>query len=140
MTDMTEAIGVVHYKKGYKYQLVQAFKIQTTVKPPLDVHTDWIDLTKDGMLTLAPGYAWNGPNWPAIDTETFRRGSLVHDALYQLIADMKISTSMRAGADHMLRTVCVDSGMWPPRAWWVWAGVRIFGRKYATAINPTLVA
>ena len=62
------------------------------------------------------GYGRDGPSGPTLDTRDFIRGSLVHDALYQL---------MREGLlDHSIHR---EDGMTALRAWWVYQGVRLFG-------------
>jgi len=75
----------ITYKNGYKYQLYNNYKIKTTIYPKSNITTDFIDLDKNGTLTIKKGYAWDGASGIAIDTCNFMRGSLVHDALYQLM-------------------------------------------------------
>jgi len=41
----------------------------------------------DGGLLIKAGYSWDGPSGSAIDTKNFMQGSLVHDALYQLLRE-----------------------------------------------------
>jgi hypothetical protein len=41
------------------------------------------------------GYAWNGPSGPTLDTRNFMRGSLVHDALYQLMREGRMDNGLR---------------------------------------------
>jgi hypothetical protein len=91
-----------------------------------------LDLRKSGILRIRKGYAWDGPSGPAIHTKSFMRGSLVHDALYQLIRERKLMLSDRKEADLILRDICIDDGMDRFRVKWVYAAVRRFGESSAT--------
>ena len=74
----------IKYRSGYKYQLVEEYQVRVSLIPENDIKTDFIELSTEGMLIIKKGYAWDGPSGPTIDTPNFMRGSLVHDALYQL--------------------------------------------------------
>ena len=118
----------IAYKGGYKYQLKQTYTVAIAVIPPAAIHTEYISLEVNGELTLKEGYAWDGPSGPTIDTRSFMRGSLVHDALYQLMRESRLpNEEYREAADKALRTICREDGMWSVRAWWVYHGVRLFG-------------
>ena len=74
------------------------------------------------------GYAWDCPSGPTLDTRNFMRGSLVHDALYQLMRESLLDhTIHREPADRILQSLCREDGMTALRAWWVYQGVRLFG-------------
>ena len=61
------------------------------------------------------------------------RGSLVHDALYQLMRNNFISkVKWRKSADRELRKICLEDGMSFIRAWGVYQAVRLFGGKAAS--------
>ena len=118
----------IKYKGGYKYQLKKTYEVQIELKPGKKIDTEYIKLETDGNLILSNGYAWDGPSGPTFDTLTFMRGSLIHDALYQLMREKFLDHKFhRKTADKILRDICRDDGMWFPRAWWVYAGVRLFG-------------
>ncbi|OIQ00711.1 MAG: hypothetical protein AUK35_02375 [Zetaproteobacteria bacterium CG2_30_46_52] len=120
----------IAYKSGYKYQMVMAYEVNIPIKPALDIFTDYINLTQGGLLTIKKGYAWDGPSGPTIDTPNFMRGSLVHDALYQLMRteDEHFSKGQyRDAADRLLRSMCREDGMSWVRAWWVYHGLKIGG-------------
>jgi hypothetical protein len=95
----------------------------------------FIDL-KGGRLTIKKGYAFDGPSGPTFDTKSFMRGSLVHDALYQLIREGKIDQSCRADADKLLRKICREDGMSWLRSRWVYHSVRMFG---GAAARPSAI-
>ncbi len=123
----------ITYRGGYKYQLVEDYSVRVPVIPDEDVRTEYIDLSTDGDLTIKRGYAWDGPSGPTIDTKDFMRGSLVHDALYQLMRQEYLSKDRwRAEADLELKRMCRQDGMSAIRAWWVHRGVRMGGDPSAS--------
>ena len=123
----------IKYKDGYKYQLTEECEVEVSVTPEQDIRTSYIDLTTNGLLTIKNGYAWDGPSGPTIDTPNFMRGSLVHDALYQLMRNKSINKKeWREKADRDLRRICLEDGMSRIRAWWVYKAVHYFGDKAAS--------
>ena len=74
----------------YKYQLVDPYTLNVGLSGYSVTDQQFIQLTSSGLLTIQPGYAWDGPSGPTWDTPDFMRGSLVHDALYQLIRLQKL--------------------------------------------------
>jgi len=118
----------IKYRSGYKYQLAEDYRVKVRVIPVQDIDTDFIGLTTQGMLLVKEGYAWDGPSGPTWDTKNFMRGSLVHDALYQLMRNRHLSnTRWRAEADNELKRMCLEDGMFRIRAAWVHRGVRVGG-------------
>ncbi|EMO20729.1 hypothetical protein LEP1GSC168_0070 [Leptospira santarosai str. HAI134] len=130
--------------KNYKYELVKSYSFQTDIKTeePIqignpDIKT-FISLDPDGLLHIEAGYAWDGPSGPTIDTKTFMRGSLVHDALYQLMREEKLDRAQyREYADHLLKQICTEDGMNRFRAAYVYKSVRWFGESSATPKDET---
>jgi len=61
------------------------------------------------------------------------RGSLVHDALYQLMRKKQLPVSYKDYADKLLHDICIEDGMSKFRAWYVYHAVRLFGKG---AIKP----
>ena len=123
------------YKSGFKYQLTSDYTVKVGVWPERIVSTGYLSLTPDGMLTILRGYAWDGPSGPTLDTRSFMRGSLVHDALYQLIRMELIPKGERKAADKVLRRICKEDGMRSARAWWVYKAVRRAGGSAADPDN-----
>ena len=120
----------IAYKDGYKYQLHREYAVKTDILPAVYRDLDYLVLALDGMLTIRKGYAWDGPSGPTIDTKNFMRGSLVHDALYQLMREKVLDPAVwREPADRLLREMCREDGMSAARAWWVYQGVRLGGEK-----------
>jgi hypothetical protein len=124
------AVKIVYYRDGYRYQLAEVYQQQTGIIPVSPGGNRFVGLDGAGRLTIAAGYAWDGASGPAINTRNFVRGSLVHDALYQLIRLNVIALADRARADDLLREIVLADGMWPVRAWWVHQAVRLFGSAY----------
>ncbi|MDD4060552.1 MAG: hypothetical protein PHW08_07635 [Kiritimatiellae bacterium] len=119
----------IFYKGGYKYQLKVDYSVSISIHPPKPIQTEYVSLDSSGQLTMKNGYAWDGPSGPTIDTPSFMRGSLVHDALYQLMRENCIDhDTCRDVADRTLQAICIEDGMWRIRAWWVYQGVRLFGK------------
>jgi hypothetical protein len=126
----------IAYKGGYKYQLKHAYEVRIRLLPPEPIRTEWVSLDATGLLSLKAGYAWDGPSGPTIDTQDFIRGSLVHDALYQLIREKHLAPHPhRRLADEILREHCREDGMSAARAWMVFKAVQWFGDPAADPAN-----
>ncbi len=130
----------IQYRAGYKYQLTSDYTIQTEAYPFAPVCTDWLCLDGNGLLTIKKGYAWDGPSGPTFDTPSFMRGSLVHDALYQLISEGALPDFFREYADRTLYRLCRDDGMTSVRAWYVYKAVQAFGESHTKDTKPVLEA
>jgi hypothetical protein len=107
----------IYYREGYKYQLHVSYEVQTGITGQAAIIPDpnstipWVQLFQDGLLRIKAGYAWDGPSGPAIDTRDFMRGSLVHDALYQLMRASKLDQETRPVADELMYRLCIEDGM-----------------------------
>lgn len=126
---MTEQIK---YKKGFKYQLTEKYTISTSIRQVSRIDTRFISLDEEGLLIIKAGYAWDGPSGPTIDTPNSMRGSLVHDALYQLMRMNLLDQSWRGASDKEFRRICLEDGMWKIRANIFYIGVDIFAAKAAS--------
>ena len=88
----------------------------------------WIQLYQGGLFHVARGYCWDGASGPALDTMNFARASLVHDAIYQLIAaGLLPKKPWKLHADRELYRIAREDGMPWWRASWVYGAVRVFG-------------
>ena len=123
--------------RPYKYQLTEEFRLKidlarfpTTIAVP----NEYLCFMGHDLV-ISSGYAWDGPSGPAIDTKTFMRGSLVHDALYQLLRLEAVKLSdlheARKYADELLVELCRQDGMNRFRAWYVYWVVRYFGWQFS---------
>ena len=132
---MANVLNKISYRAGYKYQLAEAWSYQTPIKG-FDARTNhdnpWCSLSERGLLIVRAGYAWDGPSGPTIDTPDFMRGSLAHDALYQLMREGALPQTCREAADKLLRDICREDGMGAIRAWYVYQGVRRYAAYAAT--------
>ena len=114
----------IFYRSGYKYQLAETYTVSVVIQPEKKIESDFIEISTERMLTIKAGYAWDGPSGPTIDTKSFMRGSLVHDALYQLMRNQFLPEGCRKDADQELHRLCCEDGMNRFRAWYVLLGVR----------------
>jgi len=130
----------VVWSGGYKYQLEQDAFFDTPLRPKEVIVTEYSVLLPCGQLILRRGYAWNGPNFPAIHTKRSIIASLPHDGLYQLIELGLLSDSDRRNCDVVLENLMdepfEDEGLFMSilrriRASYYYAGVDLFGKKYA---------
>ena len=124
----------ITYTDGYIYQLHDDYTMQTVITGH-EINTPLIALHMDGVLTIKRGYAWDGASGPTINTRSSMRGSLVHDALYQLMRLDLIGQHNRKYADAYLRDICIADGMFKWRAWLWYHMVRLFAMPAANAEN-----
>ena len=122
----------IKYKKGYKHQLVEDYCVFVGIDPPEPVDTTFLKLGMAGILTIKAGYAWDGASGSTWDTPSVMRASLVHDALYQLMREEKISLTNRQKADSLLRAIMIEDGSNSIRAWYFYHAVQLAGLKVAT--------
>lgn len=121
----------IRYKAGYKYQLFENYVIDVGIFPVDPVTHRYMHLSARGVLTIFAGYAWDGASGPALDTVSFMRGSLVHDALYQMMKEGFLPWAHKRRADALLTQLCGEDGMPAWRRAYVWAAVRVFGKLYS---------
>ena len=100
------------YRGGYKYQLAETEIFQTDIYPEVDIVTEYIWLTTEGVLTVKKGYAWDGPSGPVIDRKTNLRASLAHDSLYQLMRMGRVPSSRWRDADREFAKILKEDGAW----------------------------
>ena len=120
------------YQKGFKYQVFADESIFVDWLVGYNIDLPFISV-KDGWVTAKKGYAWDGASKPAINTKSFRRGSLFHDILYQLMRLELIPRAFRHKADKLLVKLCLEDKMWKLRTKWVMWGVDHFA---ALAAHP----
>ncbi len=135
----------IRYREGYKYQLAEDYTLLTDIIPgdikPEGTGNNYVWLGASGLLIVRKGYAWDGPSGPTIDTPDSLRGSLVHDALYQLMREGFLPQDYRARADALFHEILIEDGMLPLRAGAWFAAVRIAASSAAAVQeSPVLVA
>lgn len=117
-------------RRHYKYNLFKEFQYPTNILPPHAISTRFIELDLNGLLTIKKNYAWDGASGPVFDTQKIMRGSLVHDALYQLMREKYLPQKARENADWLLREICLEDGMPKFNADLVYLAVDLFGGLY----------
>lgn len=125
----------IQYRGGYKYSLWETYRCQIGILGYTVSH-HLFSLTPDGWLTINADYPWDGPSGPTIDTPSFMRGSLVHDAMYEML---RLGLLPHDPCFHLanleLQKICLEDGMWEWRADYVLKGVEDFGDASA-ALRP----
>ena len=110
--------------QAYKYRTTAQFQIQIPITG-FNIQTEYVDLNVKGMLTIKKGYAWDGASGPTKDSKKSKRGSCVHDALYQLMRLRKLDNNAhREIADWIFYRLLIADKMFSPRAWIWWRAVR----------------
>ena len=114
--------------KRYPCFLVDSYKHTLKDNWPT-LECSWC-IVKDKRIRIFAEYAWDGASGPTIDTQDTARGSLVHDALYQLIRTYKLH-EMRDEADKEFRHILLTDGVpkWRAELWY--NAVKHFGGKHA---------
>ena len=121
----------IRYRSGYKYQLAESYSTAIGIRPAENIITGFVLLNTDGLLVIKQGYAWDGASGPTIDTKSSMRGSLVHDALYQLIRLGFLPAGVRIACDKEAHKIWIEDRMIKSRAdVWQWFLNRFAG--YAT--------
>ena len=110
----------------WKYQTTIIMRVKLDFICP-DVITEYISII-NGVLIVYTRYCWDGPSGPTWDTPNFMRGSLFHDALYQLIKEKLLGRLFQKDADDLLKKICLEDGMGKFRAGYVHWAVRTFGK------------
>lgn len=85
-------MSCIAYNDAYNYQLKETYVLAIEIKPSLAIDHEYIKFDVNGNLTINKGYAWDGPSGPTFDALTFMPGSLMHDALYQLMRKVILTT------------------------------------------------
>jgi len=100
-----------------------------SIKPRKDIDTDFIRLDKTGKLTIVAGYAWDGPSGPVVDRKENMRASLVHDALYQLMRNRKLTARRHKDkADKLFKKICIEDGVSKRTAYIFYLGLKLGGK------------
>ena len=118
-------------RRLWKYKLHDRVLIETMLRPEQNIETEYIALYMAGRLIIKQGYCWDGPSGPVLHRPDNIRGTLVHDALYQLMREGHLPQSARQQADEMLRIICLEDGMSKFWANLFYSTVRKHGAKAA---------
>ena len=131
----------IRYQKisSYKYRLAEPYIINVGIRPSASIVKTYLQLGTDGNLWLSAGYAWDGASG-AVDSPAFMRGSLVHDALRQMMSEGLLSDNWMSTSDRILYNICIDDGMSRIRARWVLMGVSAARWYFKTGLAKWLWA
>jgi hypothetical protein len=115
----------------YKYELTSSIRVALKHFVPgiqVEVPGGWAGLD-NGDLWIASGYAWDGASGPALDTVSILRASLVHDVIYQLIAEKRIPyVPWKDFADKEFKKLTGEDNMGRMRRWYTHLAVKMFGK------------
>ncbi|NRA83286.1 MAG: DUF1353 domain-containing protein [Gammaproteobacteria bacterium] len=132
--------GYIAYRSDYKYQLAERYELMIAIIPKHHIITPYIELDRQGLLTVNAGYAWDGPSGPVKDTPHNMRASLVHDALYQLMRHQElVARTHRKTADQLFKDICKQDGVSSFWASIYYKGLRKFGKPYASPQQKKIV-
>ncbi|MCP5012282.1 MAG: hypothetical protein GY942_20075, partial [Aestuariibacter sp.] len=122
----------MRYRKGYKYQVYDSEVVfHTRLRIPEDIHTTFIDLSMEGILSIRFGYAWDGPSGPVFDRKTNMLPSLAHDALYELSRWGILDHAKWREYDQVFADELKKSGAWDVTIWADLKGLEIAKGKAA---------
>ena len=140
---MTE--GKVRYQKfgGGKlgpgcYQLVEDYQEHTGCIPDKDVSLPFVELSKDGLLTIKAGFASDGASGQVIEDNSVLRAAFAHDAKYRLIREGLLAEYCKAIADDEFRKTLLEDGCLHERALLFYEAVHLFGHSSIEGGNPIL--
>lgn len=118
-----------------KYTLTDPVVYQLAeIRPERRVHTRFFTISKSGLLFVMPGYSWDGPSGPTVDTLDTMFASLVHDVLYEAFRKHLLAHHWREAADRELSAIGKACGASENRMkLWEWA----VGMFAAGSARPT---
>ena len=119
----------------YKFKVEENFSIELPFKIP-DFEHEYAS-SKDGILSVKRGYAWDGASGPIINTRDTLVASLVHDVLYQAMRLnlIKPSKDNRKIADKNFFEILKMNGVNSIRRKVWYFAVRLFGKKSTIKIQ-----
>ena len=119
----------------YKFKVEENFSIELPFKIPDFEHS--YASSKDGILSIKKGYAWDGASGPIINTHDTLVASLVHDVLYQVMRLnlIKSSKENRKIADKNFFEILKMHGVNSIRRKVWYFAVRLFGKKSTIKIQ-----
>ena len=124
---------VIKYKSGYKYQTALQHKTMISITGH-DAESEFVSLSPEGLLLIRSGYAWDGPTGYVLHTyrQRMMRGSLYHDALYQLMREGVLGRDHRQDADDVFLTTILEDKTPATLAHTAYRLIRMFGNKFTS--------
>lgn len=131
--------GKIYYIDGVKYILEHTWTAQTNIQPAKIIVYKNIILNTKGLLTLTPGFPWDGPSGPTRDTPNSIAASAAHDALYRLMRLGLLLRKWRKKADLVFYEILREKRMSKIRATVWYHSVRRFAKSATKAANKKKV-
>ena len=118
-------------KNWYETTVTRYFNTGIAGQPATYKH---IYLNRSGVLSVLPGYEWDGPSGPSHDDEWNMLASLLHDAGYALLRDKGVPKKYRRVFDRLFHEMLLMAI--PKMApWWKRLALRIRARGYWLAVR-----
>jgi len=113
----------VKYKHGFRFYLAEDFSLKIDDLPDENVLPLYKIAMSKGMLTISKGYMWDR----GFRGKEFIRGTLVHEALYQLIRLGYLPYEWRKKSNEIYYSLLVDDGAPKLFAWLLKKCADLFG-------------
>ena len=108
-------------KKGYiSYETVT---YKTKIIPKKEIKQLFCSLDSGGVVTILPGFWWDGATG-AVDTDSIRESSLVHDSFCNWHDEGLITDDQIKQANRLFKEMNKASGMSKTRVKWTYQAVR----------------
>ena len=118
---------VAHPK--YKYQLLRMKRYNGTCLQGITLDHEYVNI-KDTIIEIRKGYMWDGVSG-FIDLDSMLGGSLVHDAMYQMLRADLLEPHHRSTADQLFKTIIKRDGTSKLLSWIAHTAVRALGGRHA---------
>ena len=121
----------IKYIKDMKYCLSSGYTLQTPVTG-YNIEDPWFILNDAGYLYIKPGFCWDGPSGPTLDTKDSLKASMVHDVFCILMRDGRIDyNKWQDTVNGFFMQMCIEDGMpaWRAKLWYM-------GVEFGDAGNP----
>jgi hypothetical protein len=130
----------IKYIADIKYSIVEEYSFESRIIVKEPIFTYFFDILpkEDGtgsIWNVRPGYAYDGPSGPTVDTPDSMRPALEHDLKYEAIRNGWIGHECRDIADKEFHERCLEDGMNPIRAEAWYLGVHEFADYAADPKN-----
>lgn len=121
---------ITYIKVGGSYQLIDDYRVMTSIRPLVAIVTPRLELSITGLLIIRAGYCWDGCSG-IVDRKTNMRAGLGHDGLYELLRRGELPYGWWPKADAHFDEVLIQDGSWKITAKIDMIGLRIANGRYA---------
>lgn len=128
------------YSKGYYYMAEETYSIKTPITGYLVLDV-YYSLSKQGLIEIYRGYAWDGPTG-YLKLNSLIRPSAIHDVLCQMMREEKIPHDLYPVANQIFYEECLKSGLNKVHAKIIKLAVDLFkpGNPKKGLVHPTMYA